>query len=592
MENIKQLHEELFSFLEDLNESDKEMQNLRYTFRKDNFGNKLENGYWFLGDDKNLIISFWKGENVYTKKPNISVSFELDKGLIYLEITIEKSNSNLFENSDNKFVFLYDVLVPELGEFEDYEEKDYYVYRHRLGPIQHWKDVLTSFFFREKTKIDEIISENKFHVFNESSSTKNSIGLIDREQFRRNLSKIKHYKRQLFEINEYENASYHNKQRPFYINSFRIQNFGPIKDMSVNNIALDNRWIFITGANGSGKTFLLKALATLLGHGSIPNDYFRNNGTPILEANLIGSKGDVKNVHRIGNDLDSKYARRSILRGFAAYGIHRTAIKSSYNLPQRHHELSKNGFLDSILSERITPLIDFNRIIEEWTDKDSFVEQFDHRRDFFVKALLKSVPGLVDIHFKNVGSRFKSEFYLRFGYGPVNAVSYEQLSSGSKSILSFVADIIVRFYKQQPEAFDPSEFKGIVIVDEIDLHLHPQGQKDLILALSEIFPNIQFVVSTHSPIPLLAAPLNSVFLTVKQGEEGSELIRLDDKIPVQKLLPNALFGSPLFDLDDYSPVDSKINELLVQNNYEEALYSYLLRKRFETESKKNDKLEN
>nr|WP_294861595.1 AAA family ATPase [uncultured Fluviicola sp.] len=583
MDNVKHLHDKVFLFLEGMRERENEFEQLRYTFRKDNFGGRLENGYWFFGDEKELIISFWKGENWFTKKPNISVKFEYDKELIFLEVTVEKRNNDIRE--DNKFVFLYDILIPELNELEEYEERDYYLFRYRLGPIQYWEEVLTSFLFNEKQKIDGIINEHERRFFFEDISIRSAIGIIDREQFRRNLAKIKQYRRQLEEISEYENASYHNKQRPYYINSFRIQNFGPILNMDVTNISEDNRWIFITGANGSGKTFLLKALATLLGHGAIPQEYIRYNVLPILEANLLGSKGELKNVYRVGNDLESKYAKRSILRGFAAYGIYRTVIKSPHSTSRKHHELTKNGFLDSIMSDQIIPLIDFNKTIEEWTINETNLFQFNHREDFFVKALLKTVPGLIDIHFRKVGNRFKSEFYLRFEDGPVVTVLYDQLSSGSKSILSFVADIIVRFYKQQPEANDPSEFKGIVIVDEIDLHLHPQGQKDLILALTEIFPNIQFIVSTHSPIPLLAAPANSVFLTVKQGGEGSELIRLDDKIPVHKLLPNALYGSPLFNLDDYSPVDSKIDDLIVQNNFEEALFSHLLRKRFELQKK-------
>jgi predicted ATP-binding protein involved in virulence len=574
---INFLHDELFLFLENLKDTKNEVfKDLKYTFRKDNFSNKLENGFWFLGDENNLIISFWKGENIYTKKPNICLNFELDKELIYLEITIEKANYNLFVSSENKFRLIHDYLLPHLGEFESFEEKDFLVYRHRLGPIEFWNDILVNFIIGSKIRIDEAI--NNFHeqFENEDEQSRYSIGQIDKGQFRRNLLKIKQYRDQLAELNDYENASYYNRDRPFYLNSFEMKDYGHIDNMSINNIPLDNRWIFITGENGSGKTSLLKALAVFLGQGIISSNYnnVRNFKLPTFSANLIGTKGEIKEIKRIGNDSESRNAKRSLLRGFAAYGIHRTVIKSNYYTPKRNHELSKNGFLESILSDGITPLIDFNKTIEEWTESKNSLEKFFHRRDFFAKALLKTVPGLVDIHFTNSSKGLISDFFIRYDDGPVSKVSYGQLSSGTKSILSFVADIIVRFYKQQPEAFDPSEFKGIVIVDEIDLHLHPQGQKKIILALSEVFPNIQFIVSTHSPIPLLGAPKNSVICVVKRNiEKGTYLERVDDKIYFQDLLPNTILTSPIFNMDVITNIDrDKSKTIRTEKTFEELKF--------------------
>jgi predicted ATP-binding protein involved in virulence len=289
---------------------------------------------------------------------------------------------------------------------------------------------------------------------------------------------------------------------------------------------------------------------------------------------LIGGKGEEKKIIRVGNDLESRNAKRSLLRGFAAYGIHRTVIKSNYFLPRRNHELSKNGFLESILNDGITPLIDFNKTLEEWTESENSLEKFYHRRDFFAKALLRTVPGLVDIHFTNSRKGLTSDFFIRFDDGPVSKVSYDQLSSGTKSILSFVADIIVRFYKQQPEAYDPSEFRGIVIVDEIDLHLHPQGQRNIILALSEVFPNIQFIVSTHSPIPLLGAPVNSVFCVVtRNAVDGNNIVRLKKlEKEIKYLTPNTILTSDIFAFDFFNEMSNeKFGNLYLEDNYDEII---------------------
>lgn len=579
MEVIKNLHEELFLFLENLRESKNgEFKDLKYTFRKDNFGNKLENGYWFLGDEHNLIISFWSGDNVFTKKPNISLNFELKSDLVYLEITVEKSNYDLFESNSNKFRLIHDFLLPKFVELESFEEKDFYVYKHRLGPLNYWKDILFKFITGEKIRIDEAIDYFQKQFERGDELSKYSVGQIDKVQFRRNLIKIKQYRDQLAELNEYENASYYNKEKPFYIKSFEIKDYGYIDRISINNIPHDNRWIFITGENGSGKTSLLRALAIFLGQGIIPSSYSRNfTKTPCFDAILVGGRGEEKIYTRKGNDSETKNAKRSLLRGFAAYGIHRTVIKSRfYSSNNTNLELTKNGFLKSILSDGITPLIDFNNTIIEWSDSKNSLEKFKHRRDFFVKALLRTVPGLVDIHFKDSRKGLTTEFFIRFNEGPVSKVSYDQLSSGTKSTLSFVSDIIIRFYKQQPEAYDPSEFRGIVIVDEIDLHLHPQGQKKLILALSEVFPNIQFIVSTHSPIPLLGAPKESIFITIERDYNSSINAKKLD-IDITNLLPNTLLSSPIFGFNSIINVNHNYSQLLwTENDYQEEVFYKIL----------------
>jgi predicted ATP-binding protein involved in virulence len=77
-----------------------------------------------------------------------------------------------------------------------------------------------------------------------------------------------------------------------------------------------------------------------------------------------------------------------------------------------------------------------------------------------------------------------------------------QFSSGEKSIFALVADLARRLAIANPEATEPLKGSGIVLVDEIDLHLHPRWQRALMPALSETFPNIQWVVTTHSPLLL------------------------------------------------------------------------------------------
>ncbi|HLP92886.1 MAG TPA: AAA family ATPase [Saprospiraceae bacterium] len=77
----------------------------------------------------------------------------------------------------------------------------------------------------------------------------------------------------------------------------------------------------------------------------------------------------------------------------------------------------------------------------------------------------------------------------------------EHLSAGEKIIISIVADIAIRLFEANPPepGMSPLAGTGIVLIDEIDLHLHPKWQKKILNSLIELFPNIQFIVTTHSP---------------------------------------------------------------------------------------------
>lgn len=73
------------------------------------------------------------------------------------------------------------------------------------------------------------------------------------------------------------------------------------------------------------------------------------------------------------------------------------------------------------------------------------------------------------------------------------------LSDGEKCLLSLVGDLASRLAIADPIADNPLEGSGIVLVDEIDLHLHPAWQRKVTHILTRTFPNCQFIVTTHSP---------------------------------------------------------------------------------------------
>ena len=105
---------------------------------------------------------------------------------------------------------------------------------------------------------------------------------------------------------------------------------------------------------------------------------------------------------------------------------------------------------------------------------------------------------------------------------------FNTLSSGYAAVLDIVLDIIVRMEKITNKSFN-FDIPGIVLIDEIETHLHLEMQKTVLELLSSIFPNIQFIISTHSPFIL-----NSL--------DNVVIYDLENDITVQNGLSNVPYG--------------------------------------------------
>jgi len=96
-------------------------------------------------------------------------------------------------------------------------------------------------------------------------------------------------------------------------------------------------------------------------------------------------------------------------------------------------------------------------------------------------------------------------------------LNVQQLSDGERLSLSMVADITHRLILANPDLDAPIQGKGIVLIDEIELHLHPAWQRRIVPALEQTFPNIQFVMTTHSPQVLSRVSRKNVFILEQFG---------------------------------------------------------------------------
>ena len=98
-------------------------------------------------------------------------------------------------------------------------------------------------------------------------------------------------------------------------------------------------------------------------------------------------------------------------------------------------------------------------------------------------------------------------------------LTVNQLSGGELNLIAMIGDLARRMAIANPDSTKPLLGSGIVLIDEIDLHLHPKWQRTIVPKLLHVFPNCQFIISTHSPHVINSVQPDSLFL-LKQTDTG------------------------------------------------------------------------
>lgn len=552
--DIVELNEKIDKFLNNRRTTNKD---LTYTYRKSNYGGRLDEGYWFYGNESYLALSFWSGMDWKNKTPNI-IFCVTERGDIWLEINVS--------DSDRKREFIEQYVIQEFNF--DKEGRRYKKILANNCNLDQSINRLEEFLDTLKNDLDKIILIHSENFFLENE---NSIAFISRKEFSERQRKINRYKEKLEEDHAETPSNYY---KPHKIKSFKLWDYGPIEHIEMEGIPENNQWIFITGENGSGKTNLLRAMGSAFGYRTINKDILNKHPHFKVEAKLYSNYQEIAEpFERIGNVGTSN--RRPKLSGLCMYGPYR--LMNSHKLAISKFKLlyKKAGTFQSLFSD-VSPLLDLEKQFGIWK-KNKKYNQFFEKRQYYIQSILTDVvPGLYDIRFelKDAKGKRTTRYITRKNENEDEiGVLWYELSSGTKSVFSLIVDIMLRLYEQQPKTVDPSELKGVVLIDEIDLHLHPKAQKQLIINLSKTFREVQFIATTHSPIPLLGAPRNSRIYVMKEIDDIIKLIRMDDKVMFSKILPNALLSSPIFDLDELIPESKNKDEIpYLDEKYERVVF--------------------
>jgi len=343
--------------------------------------------------------------------------------------------------------------------------------------------------------------------------------------------------------------------------------------------------LIFTGKNGSGKTTVLNALASYL------NAVFESNGVEQTEKYIKQEEKELEYEK-------TKGGTESDIRGYeeCIHGLKnelfrvKQGIEFELNWPREHaHQLFQDGraVLAYYKADRV-----FRTDIPRHVEKVQLQDQYsidENPRDNLVKYLLdlKMTQALsatngkqekaADIQrwfddfekllqkiFENKQLKLEFDeetFKFSIKEPEKEAYDFNSLSSGYAAILDIVVDLMIRMEKQTNRTFQ-YDIPGIVLIDEIETHLHLELQKKIMELLTTMFPNVQFIVSTHSPFIL-----NSLENVVIYDLEQKTLVNSDtglSNIPYDGIVEGYFGASRLS--DELADKFQRYKELAVKNN--------------------------
>jgi hypothetical protein len=206
---------------------------------------------------------------------------------------------------------------------------------------------------------------------------------------------------------------------------------------------------------------------------------------------------------------------------------------------------------DSLFREDV-PL----RNAEEWllqadyaaSKNSSDQEAAKFRRDRIKQLLVNLLPEVTDIRFiapdkENPAARVEVQT-------PYGWIGMKDLSLGYRALIAWMVDLASRLFENYPDSPDPLAEPAVVLVDEIDLHLHPKWQRILMSYLGERFPNTQFIVTAHSPLIVQSAPDANI---VVLRREGDHVVIDNDVEAIRGWRVDQILTSDLFDLESARP---------------------------------------
>ncbi len=359
---------------------------------------------------------------------------------------------------------------------------------------------------------------------------------------------------------------------PLSLERLEIRNVRSIPNLTLplaqNSTRDDGQWTLLLGDNGTGKSTLLRCLALALIDPELSRDVLRASSkqAPYVRTgvskgviDLLTSRGGrtltlksgrpfekISSMEDYSGEGGAREYRRDALNRFGSapvwgYGCRRAPdLRSSRSQPDfsPYGDVASLFDLEQSLSNPVVWLKD--RQLAALRSSGGAAQDF---YEALIDTLISLLPGDEKVEVDERGVWLE---------GPsIDRAPLEGLSDGYVATLGWVLDVVARWCEkvsatlEVPDSDFSHRMSGLVLVDELGLHLHPSWQMEIVRGLRGLFPKLSFVATTHSPLVLLGArPGEIVILQREMDGPGIRPVHRDlpDGVRPNEVLTGEWFG--------------------------------------------------
>ena len=329
-----------------------------------------------------------------------------------------------------------------------------------------------------------------------------------------------------------------------YISGIKINELRNLKNLDIKLDTNKPVNLIVTGKNGSGKTTLLNAIFEKLLM-LTKDSYFVNEHAAVEQikkykaytdaAKKSGDNADYYRTNKVLNELEKLYISNcgKIELSFPDYTSFYNSVKEGNLLLAYYRDNRVPEF--KLVNSPTKP--DFS--ITNW-EENKLSQFLNMLVDYKIQAALASnegnnadaeyIKGWFDEFERMLQQLFEDDnLKLEFNYSnytfTINtggkSFMFTQMSAGYNAALDIIADLVFKM-QHEDKIVRAYDMAGIVLIDEIETHLHLELQKKILPLLTTFFPNIQFIVTTHSPF-VLNSQKNTVAYDLEHQESITDL---------------------------------------------------------------------
>ncbi|HLP47694.1 MAG TPA: AAA family ATPase [Candidatus Deferrimicrobium sp.] len=379
------------------------------------------------------------------------------------------------------------------------------------------------------------------------------------------LEKLANETKKLRETRLSTNRSVEETQKSDRVKRIFLENIGTFDKLELD---LTPGWNIFLGDNGVGKSTILKAIAVgICGKEAEPYAHRliksgKNEASIVIET---GRNSYITRIFRKNGGAEIRTAGRILeAEGWLVAGFPplRTVGWDRPKGPELEEGKSRptvNDILPLIIGEpdpRMNKLkqwivnLDYYRLKEKQESNNG--GRYEKLLEEFFRVIKHLTEG-ISLRFKGVDLATRQVMII----SDDGEIPIESVSQGTISLMGWIGILLQRIYEVYGDTANPREQFALVLIDEIDAHMHPRWQQSLIPNLVELFPNIQFIATTHSPLIVGNRKPHEVFTLRRDRETGNHVLVEPVKEPFQGWRVDQILTAPLFGLQSTRDLDTQ-----------------------------------